>query len=172
MYHKRICLFIILFIFTGVTLSEECHYSADADTPTKRYKNNADGTILDTQSGLTWLRCPLGMKWDTKRCRNIPERMNWSDAQSNISKLNEQGGYAGFQDWRLPTLDELSTLVERQCYAPAINSEIFPDTPLIGFWSSTTDPDYQQGAWLVYFLHGSRYMGNQGYEWAIRAVRK
>lgn len=178
MYHERIGLFIILCMFSNYTLSDnhepdkECYNSADANTPSHRFKDKVYGTIFDTKTGLTWSRCPLGMNWDKGHCRDVPDRMNWNEADSTIIGLNHKGGYAGFRDWRLPTLEELSSLVESKCYEPAINTVIFPNTPNIGFWSSTPDKQHRHGAWLVYFLNGSRYMGNRDYEWAIRMVRK
>lgn len=176
-FQKRIKFFIILCVFSSYTLGDshepdkECYRSADTNTPNQRFKDKAYGTIFDTKTGLTWSRCPLGMKWDKGHCLDVPDRMNWNEADFTIMQLNDQGGYAGFRDWRLPTLEELSSLVESKCYEPAINSAIFPNTPNIGFWSITPDKGSRNGAWLVYFLNGSRYLGNQDYEWAVRAVR-
>jgi len=174
MSYKIVGLFIILFTFSSYVLGEECYQSADADTPSKRFKERSAGAaIFDTKTGLTWARCALGTYWDKKNCQNVPERMDWDKAHDIILELNnQQGGYIGFRDWRLPTLEELDTLVESKCYGPAINSAIFPKTPHIGFWSTTLDKYARQGAWLVYFHHGSHYMGNKKYEWAIRPVRK
>ena len=172
MYYKMAGLFIILYTFSGYALSEECYRSADADTPSKRFKNNDSGVVLDTKTGLTWTRCPLGMQWDKQSCQNVPDRMDWDRAHSIISRLNKrQGGYIGSSHWRLPTLEELGALVESKCYGPAINSEIFPNTPHTGFWTSTLGKHSRKGAWLVYFRNGSRYIGNKEYEWAIRLVR-
>ncbi len=173
MHYKITGLFIILYMFSSYAIGEECYDAADADTPSKRFQDKSPGTVLDTKTGLTWARCPLGMPWDNNHCQNVPDHMNLSDARSKIIELNKrQDGYIGFRDWRLPTLEELNTLVEPKCYEPAINREIFPNTPSTGFWSSTPDKYSRQGAWLVYFRNGSQYMGNQGYEWAIRPVRQ
>jgi len=172
MYYKITGLFIILYTFSSYALGDECYRSVDADTPSKRFQDNAPGIVLDTKTGLTWTRCPLGMYWDKKSCNNVPDRMDWNDARSTILRLNnQQEGYIGFRDWRLPTREELGTLVESKCYGPAVNSEIFPNTPQTGYWTSTLDQYARQGAWLVYFLNGSHYMGNKEYEWAIRPVR-
>ncbi len=173
MYYKITSLFILLYTFSSYASGEECYHSTDADTPTKRFKDKTSGAVFDTQTGLTWARCPLGMKWDQKSCRDVPDRMTWSEAHTAILELNGQkGGYAGFRNWRLPTLEELAGLVESKCYEPAINSTIFPNTPNTGFWSSTPAKYSRQGAWLVYFRNGSSYMGNQEYGWVIRPVRK
>lgn len=153
-------------------MANECYRSGDAKTPSDRYKNLGQGVVTDTQTGLTWMRCPIGMKWTNNNCTNKADRTGWSMSTVAISELNDGKGYANYNDWRLPTLQELNSLVEKNCFEPAINSEIFPNTPHTGFWTSTEESNYSHGAWLVYFRHGSQYMGNKEFEWALRAVRK
>jgi len=170
-YYKIAGLFIILGMFGGYASGEECYRSTDASG--QRFKDKMSGTVFDTKTGLTWTRCPLGMRWNKKSCQDVPDRMSWSEAQSEVFKLNnQQSGYIGFRDWRLPTLEELGSLVESGCYEPAINNAVFPNTPHTGFWTSTPAKYSRQGAWLVYFRNGSSYVGNQEYEWVIRLVRK
>jgi len=171
MYYKITGLLIILYTFSSYALSEECYRSEGVSG--KRFKDNTPGTVFDTKTGLTWTRCPLGMRWEDKSCQDVPDRMDWNAAHTTIFELNNQkSGHIGFRDWRLPTLEELGSLVESRCYEPAINSTIFPNTPNTGFWSGTLAKHSRQGAWLVYFRNGSRYVGNKEYEWVIRPVRK
>ena len=172
MHYKEIVPFIILCGFSTITLSEECYNSPKSETPSKRFEGKAPGTVFDTKTGLTWARCALGMKWEEGRCKNLPSRMTWNEADAVALEINQKNGYAGFSDWRLPTHEELSSLTEKQCYKPATNYEIFPDTPSTGFWTSSGDSRYGQSAWLVYFRNGSSYMGNHEYGWAVRMVRK
>lgn len=175
MYYKLVSFFIILYTLSSYALGDEkCYRStAGADTSGERFGDKISGTIFDAKTGLTWARCPLGMTWDKNKCLDVPDRMDWDEAHAEISRLNNQaGGHIGFRDWRLPTLEELVSLAEPGCFEPAIHSDIFPNTPNTGFWSSTLAKYSRQGAWLVYFRNGSAYVGNQGYEWAIRPVRK
>jgi len=39
------------------------------------------------------------------------KNMSWKKAKKWVTKLNENG-YAGFTDWRLPTLEEAASLLE------------------------------------------------------------
>lgn len=164
--------YLFIFLFSGSLMAEECFQSAGSKTPSSRYKDLGQGTVKDTQTGLTWMRCAIGMTWAKDKCQNVADRVTWDSANAAIVELNQGAGFAARKDWRLPTFKELKTLMEKQCFEPAINSEIFPGTPHTGFWSSTEEPGYRHGAWLVYFRHGGEYMGNKEQAWAVRAVRQ
>ncbi len=45
--------------------------------------------------------------------------------------------FTGRNDWRLPNVKELLSIVERRCAMPAINSEIFPETTTWNYWTSS-----------------------------------
>lgn len=112
----------------------------------QRYLDNGDGTITDIETNLTWHRCTVGQSWTGETCEGYAEDHNWSSAM----KLS-------IGDWRLPTLDELDTLVHctsnkrgksgslegknGRCIGdyqkPTINTLAFPETPTGNFWSST-----------------------------------
>ena len=60
---------------------------------------SGDDVIIDRITGLMWN--PIGS----------PDDMSLSDAEKWIKDLNNKG-YAGFSNWRLPTMEELSSLLE------------------------------------------------------------
>lgn len=35
------------------------------------YIDNGDGTVTDTRTGLTWMRCALGQTWDGSTCVGV-----------------------------------------------------------------------------------------------------
>ncbi|WP_051514672.1 DUF1566 domain-containing protein, partial [Nitrincola nitratireducens] len=72
-----------------------------------RYLDNEDGTITDTKTNLTWMRCRLGQTWTGSACSGEASRYNWQTAQD----IAKQTTYAGKSDWRVPTLDQLHSLV-------------------------------------------------------------
>jgi hypothetical protein len=127
--------------------------------PATRYEmNGAD--VLDKETGLTWQRCSVGQKWqEGQGCTGTVEAFQWKDASRQA-----RGG------WRLPTRDELLTLVSKAC-SPSINPDAFPglDPLKLWYWSSEqTDKDL---AWLVQFGGGATFNGYQTSENAVRLVR-
>jgi hypothetical protein len=117
---------------------QSCDTSAYAlSTPTSRFLDNGDGTVTDTQSKLTWMRCSMGQTWVNGTCKGSAAAMTWAAAQDAVTAVNK-GGRFFFSDWRLPQLPELASIAERQCKNPRINLTIFPVTPPEVYWSATS----------------------------------
>ena len=99
-----------------------------------------------------------------------PDRLNFKDAESYCKALTT----AGHTDWRLPTIQELLSLVDYTRFDPAIDVNLFPDTKSNNYWSSSPDAsspaDY---AWFVYFGSGSaddNYRDDTAFVRAVRSV--
>ena len=67
------------------------------------YIDNGNGTIADQNSTLTW------QKADSYH--ELKKGMNWYQALEYVDLKNSEK-FAGFNDWRLPTLDELKKLYD------------------------------------------------------------
>jgi len=97
------------------------------------------------------------------------ESMWYQQAQNWIKRLN-QIGYAGFNDWRLPTLEEAMSLMKNQ---PA-NNGLYLD-PLFSktqIWIWTADLSRNGSrAWVVFFNYGSCYVNLLDFNNYVRAVR-
>ena len=129
-------------------------------TPVERFKDNGDGTLTDTQSKLTWMRCSLGQVWTGATCTGAPGSFTWQSAQDEANKLDHEGGYAQHVDWRVPHIPELATIAERQCANPRINLTLFPATPTVYFWTATTrrGPGMDAFAYAISFgAEGAKY---------------
>jgi len=118
-----------------------------------RYEVGAD-TVRDTTTGLTWRRYVPGQAYD------------WEEAKSHCGGLSLAGG-----GWRLPTNDELESLVDKSAGVPTINHEAFPGTPAWVFWSST--PNGSSDTWGVGFGDGrAGVIGGVGHGYGgVRCVR-
>ena len=122
-----------------------------------------DETVYDQTTRLTWMRCSYGQTWHKGGgCDGDVKPMNW-DAAMALRVPGDNG-------WRLPSKDELDTIVEWHCKKPAIDEEVFPGTALIAYWSSTpSGPSY---AWHINFRWGiSAWQYLRSNQYAVRFVR-
>lgn len=148
--------------------------SIPAATPSSEFAADGDGTALHKPTGLIWMRCALGQQWDGKTCIGTVSKLSWQQALQMAAEFNQAGGYAGHQDWRLPNIKELDSIVETQCFFPAVNLDIFPATPSKRFWSSSLDirhPYPRSYAWFIQFEQGYVDDANNRREYRVRLVR-
>jgi hypothetical protein len=96
-----------------------------------------------------------------------------TDTQAFIQALNN-ANYGGYNDWRIPTIKELSTLVNsstEEAAVPAIDTTWFAHTHDGNYWSSTTYLTYVANAWLVNFYDGGIFSDIKSADGRVRAVR-
>ena len=117
---------------------------------------------------LMWMQCTEGQTGP--HCEGQVQEYMWDMAMSLPVQLNQRGGFAGYTDWRLPTAQELHSLV-RLDERPTICSEAFPNTPVDMFWSSTPVHEGSKEVWNVYFGSGSMGSNEGGNAYAVRLVR-
>ena len=121
--------------------------------------------VLDRANGLIWTADNLQTKQDDE---DDSEQHNFEAAEFAINKC----AIAGFTDWRLPTIDELSTLIDRTRFKPATNIEFFPSTRTDYYWSNTPDASAPEDyAWIVSFNGGLVSFYSRASTACVRAVR-
>jgi uncharacterized protein DUF1566/carboxypeptidase family protein/PKD domain-containing protein/thrombospondin type 3 repeat protein len=94
---------------------------------------------------------------------------NGKNTETVIALLNE-GNFGGFSDWRLPTIKELSSIVDCGKYDPAFSS-YFPDAVWGKYWSSNTVPGSPEAAYCLDSSYGSANSEQKEYSLWVRAVR-
>lgn len=181
--HKRIqtkkVKFIFLLAVLPVISAASTEYVCSPESipftaPTNQFINNNNGTVTDKITGLMWKKCSEGQTWNrtTDNCDSSASGYTWQDALVQAKTLNNNGGFAGQVDWRVPSIKELISIVERQCAYPAINLEVFPDTPTYeNFWSSSSVTSNSSSAWKVYFNSGGHERAYKHYTYSVRLVR-
>jgi hypothetical protein len=92
------------------------------------------------------------------------------DTNAYVKAVNA-AGWCGFKDWRMPSKEELYSIVDYSRYNPAIDAAYFPNTPNSWAWSSSPDAYDSYGAWIVDFSSGyGNYDGKSG-SYFVRLVR-
>lgn len=90
------------------------NYNSDFCNPEGDFNNlfedNGDGTVTDRATGLMWQK------------GGSPAPVTWAGAAVYAEKINREG-LGGHRDWRLPTLEELASLMERSWK----NADLFID---------------------------------------------
>lgn len=118
------------------------------------FTDNGDGTITDEATGLMWMQDDAGLA------------LEWDEALAYA----EDYEYAGYDDWRLPDVKELQSIVDYSGSYPAIDQSYFTTTELeenefYYFWSNTSAyfstelPGYGY-AWYVAFGYAVDDDGN------------
>jgi hypothetical protein len=111
--------------------------------------------VLDKTTGLMW----------SVADKKVP---NWKKAAAAAKKITA----AGFDDWRLPTVEELFLIADRTRTSPAIDTAFFPKCKSDWYWTSTpyaSSPGVC--AWSVFFGSGYAYWLVHGSYGFVRAVR-
>ncbi len=133
-----------------------------------------NGTVLDSKTGLMWMRCALGQRWDGHTCVGEAVTMNWETA------CQQKGdGFAGYTDWRIPTIGELKTLIDQSQRGAKIHPQAFYTDwriPTIeelktlvdkGQSGTTIHPQAFPNCPAHWFWSGSPYAGVSGHAWYV-----
>ncbi len=167
---KRVLLVMLYFVSIS-TQAQVCDVNTiKATTPNDRYIVHTNGTVTDVAYGLMWTQCSLGQTETDGRCLGDATNYTWQQALQAVQTAN-QIALHGYANWRLPNQKELGSIVERQCHSPAINLNIFPDTPGVTYFSSTPDSRDPAKVRVIYFVDGSEFPPDVSIERKVRMVR-
>ena len=114
-----------------------------------------DGGIRDKNNSYTWFQpSSMGVNHgiaDGGKCKGDTE----CDTQSYVQALNEQN-YCGYSDWRLPTREEMLSIVyfENTASSAKINSNYFPEAMPSWYWTASSNENHPEHAWYVLFKNG------------------
>ena len=153
-------LFFLLLLLSFSSFAQFCNDNQEIpqSTPNANFIDNNNGTISDTTTGLMWSKCYLGhsgMQCEVGGTGSSgnPTQMDWQAALIAADSSN----LSGYDDWRLPNIKELVTIIERSCVGPAINSTIFPRVPMTqtNTWTSSKSNLFNEQTFVVNF-----YIGN------------
>lgn len=135
--------------------------------PPPRFRDNGDGTITDSLTGLMWLTDGSCLDQGT-----------WEEALAAVVRLNEgtvradcRGPRSVYRDWALPNRHELRSLIDHQRDLPALPA----DHPFTGvqtrYWTSTTVVPMPSRAFALNLASGALSPEEKNRSAAIWAVR-
>ena len=134
-----------------------------------------DGPVArDFINKLEWMRCSVGQHWENESCVGEVLMLSVPEVKEVVQRIsNLEGGR-----WRLPTVKELKTIVEKvenrpDDFEPNIDQETFPNTFAGPYWSSDQSFYSKQYQWSVNFFTGQSYNRFFPYQkLAVRLVRE
>jgi len=170
---------------TGATVRDDGFVKAGGALS---YQDNGDGTITDLNTGLMWEK-----KSADGTDHDVSKTFVWSSPLTDtvwdwINAINTEVGngvgFAGFNDWRLPNVRELQSIIDFGRITPAVDP-VFNNNVTTGctvltcsatipagfYWSSTTVATIGVDAWTVDFGAGHLIADLKSASHFVRAVR-
>jgi hypothetical protein len=130
--------------------------------------------VADTVTERMWQGCSLGQSGG--ECSGEASMVDWLGALAAC----EGSTWGGYDDWTLPNVKELRSIVDQSVQSPAIDATAFPGTPFYGvgmttpnigqYWSSTAR-SYNDFALYVDFGQGFSHFYEQPEARHVRCVR-
>ncbi|BCE02691.1 DUF1566 domain-containing protein [Marinicellulosiphila megalodicopiae] len=125
-----------------------------------------DGSLHDTSSRFNWYQTNSDINAGNAGFENddgdicvgfdINDSSTYCNTHAFVERVNKQG-LCGLTQWRLPTRQELLSIVDFSRTQPAINIDYFPNTATFSYWSINNHAaaGQEDKAWYVYFNDGS-----------------
>ena len=124
----------------------------------------SDALVTDKLTDLVWSR----------RANMTTQAVTWDQALQTIRGLNRDQ-FAGISTWRLPTINELESLVDCRSHSPALPVGHPFEEWQEGYWSSTTSFFETDWAWVLYLHKGACGVGHKPgktfYVWPVTSLQ-
>lgn len=143
----------------GAIISESIENSETPDSETSQsmsfYTDNQDGTVSAILTGLMW----------QKDDRHNDVKRDWKAANTYCHQLE----LAGYSDWRMPTRNELQSLVSPIQVNPSIDQKIFTGCKVDWYWLDSERDD--DNADFIHFYNAREGTTHQSAPACVRCVR-
>jgi len=173
---QTICYDVSGNVITCAGTGQDGDWLAGAPWPDFRFTVNSE-EVTDSLTGLVWAQNAnlLGTVDADNDTDDIAGdgAVTWQHALDYVAKLNNEN-YLNHNDWRLPNVNELESLLNSQLFGPALPlNHPFTNVQLLHFyWSSTSYANNTGSAWFVDMNSGFvnyYYKTSNYYVWPVRA---
>lgn len=127
-------------LYTHVASYVRC-VRAGFNRQVERYVVETD-VVTDQKTGLMWQR---------QSPARVEEPKNRADAITYCDQLS----LGGYDDWRLPDVKELVSLLDLRLEPPLIDSAVFPETADSDYWTTADSPNMDLFGLVVHFGRGA-----------------
>jgi hypothetical protein len=137
-----------------------------------RFVDNLDGTVTDHCTGLMWQKDTADVNGDGQI--GDSDQIQWCSALAYCENLRFGGGVRAWDDWRLPNVRELQSIVDYGRAATFGGPSIDPvfGSVSTAYLSSTIYAGDVSDVWVVNFYDGGvNHGGVQFFSLYVRAVR-
>ena len=149
-YRLHKIIFLIGILFTSPFVQ------ADEPKPDAKRWVKMNNIVKDMKQGIVWQ--------DSKSTKT--RKKTWHRGKRYCQNLT----LSGARNWRLPTMNELLTIVDYTKHEPAINAT-FEFTNVMGYyWTSDAVITNDKYAWYVFFQYGLTYTYSKDESCYIRCV--
>ncbi|WP_051261302.1 DUF1566 domain-containing protein [Desulfovibrio inopinatus] len=164
---KNVFLGIVFACLIPCSALADCNEQLLRGDASSRYILNKD-EAFDKATGLIWRRCSEGTSWnDSEGCIGSVKLLSLDEAKSIAKQLGN--------GWRVPTIDELYSIVDEKCQQPVIDPVVFPGVKDQGegasYWSCTHVEEIPTLIYYVEFMSGIVDAHSKGFGLAVRFVR-
>jgi hypothetical protein len=126
--------------------------------PDQRFTFDKPGTVTDNEAGLMWASDGKGPGCLGGRKVNWHEAFRWADELS----------FSGYQDWRLPSEEELQLIGKLD---DKVRARAFPNTPVDVYWTNIPDTDDVNQALAVDLRTSRTVLRPKRLPFYVRAIR-
>jgi hypothetical protein len=165
---------LTLFAISQTTQAQQCNTTSivSSNSTVQFVINHQAGTVIDARTGLEWSLCSTGQIWQNGNCTGAPTHFSdYATALKEVTTVKVDN--AQWQDYRLPNIKELGSIVERSCTSPAIDLTVFNGTLNAVYYSSTPDNQGNPllGVKIIDFTNGTEFVPDVSKFRYVRLVR-
>lgn len=117
-----LCLAVLVLVSPSTLLANNQSCGSLENTPNARFTVQ-DNTVLDNETGLMWTQACIG------GCDSNAAFFDWQNIGNVVLNFNRYNlvypNQTLHNDWRVPNIKELTSIVEFNCYLPSMNTSVF-----------------------------------------------